>query len=133
MTTDWQTIRSLMAAAIDFAEGVERAGFSEDDRCRAVDVDGQTVTLFDIMASATTLPEVLRYRIIHDRHDSGADTPYVSEGARIVIAMATACAELVGGEDASPAAEDIRKAIGWYRDYALPLLLKAKAEQPGRS
>ncbi|WP_127077721.1 hypothetical protein [Rhodomicrobium lacus] len=133
MITDWQTIRALMAAAIDFAEAVERAGLSEEDRGRTVHVDGRTVSLFDIMASASTLPEALRYRIIRDRHDLGADAPYVSENARIVMAMTGACVELIGAGYANPAPEDIRKAIGWYRDHALPLLLKAKAEQPGQS
>jgi hypothetical protein len=127
MATDWKSIRELMSAVIDFAEAIEAAGYSEGDRALTVQVNGQTISLYDFMVSAHTLPENLRYEIIRDRHDKGADTPYVSETARAIKAMGEACAELAG---AAAAEEKVQAAIRWYRNYAIPQVQKALAAKP---
>ena len=75
MATDWKVIRELMSSVIDFAEGIEAAGYTEADRALAVQINGQSVSLFDFMVSAHTLPENLRYCIIRERHDNNADAP----------------------------------------------------------
>ena len=105
MATDWQTIRELMSAAIDFAEAVETAGFSEEDRDPIVQAGGQSVSLYDFMVSAHTVPEALRYDVIRQ-------------------SMGEACGELVGAADVKPAREQIQAAISWYRN-ALPHIKSA--------
>lgn len=125
MATNWQTIRELMLTAIDFAEAVESKGFSEEDRSIIVQANGRSISLYDLMVSAHTLPEALRYHIIRQRHDKGADAAYISDFARIMRSMGDACAELVGAADSKPADKQIRETISWYRNYALPLIEKA--------
>lgn len=125
MKTDWQTIRELMSAAIDFAEAVETAGFSEEDRNLMVQAGAHSVSLYEFMVSAHTLPEALRYDIIRQRHDKGADAPYVSEFSRIIKSMSEACAELVGAADTKPADKQIQMAISWYRNHAIPNIQRA--------
>lgn len=127
MKTDWKTIRELMSAVIDFAEGIEMAGYDGADRGLTVQTNGRSTSLSDFMVSAYTLPENLRYRIIRDRHDKGADAPYTSEIARAIKSMGEACAELAGAANAKPAEEQIQMAIRWYGEYALPHIEKALA------
>ena len=127
MATDWQTIRGLMSTAIDFAEAVETAGFTEEDRGLIVQAGGQSVSLYDVMTSAHTLPEALRYDIVRQRHDQGADAPYISEFARMIRSMGEACAELVGAAGTKPAEEQIQAAISWYRNHALPHIQSASS------
>lgn len=127
MATDWNLIRELMAAVIDSCEQIEAAGYTEQDRSLTVDVSGQTVSLQEFMTSAWTLPENLRYQIIRDRHGKGADFPYIPEAARVMVAMAEACSELVGAGEAQPAEAEARSAIQWYRAHAVPHILRAIA------
>jgi hypothetical protein len=115
VTTDWNTVRAMMACAIDVCEQLERAGYREAHRDLRVAVAGQTVSVQDILVSAWTMPENLRYAIIRDRHDRGADLAYVPETARILGATAAACGELLGAAEAMPAAEQIRQMIGSSR------------------
>jgi hypothetical protein len=44
----------------------------------------------------------LTYQIVRDRHDAGADAPYVLEATRVIRAMGEACAELVGAGEVNP-------------------------------
>lgn len=127
MPTDWNLVRDLMAAVIDSCEQIEAAGYAEQDRHLAVDVSGQKVSVQDIMTSAWTLPENLRYQIIRERHDNGADLPYIPEVARVMVKMAEACSELVGAGDVKPAEAEARSAIQWYRAHAVPQIQRAIA------
>lgn len=120
MTTDWNLVRAMLNAAIDTCERIEATGFAPADREATIDIRGQKVSVHDFLVSAWTLPETIRYQIIRDRHDAGADRPYVPETARILLAMAEAGAELIGGAEAKPAETDIRRMIDWYRDDAAP-------------
>ena len=129
MATDWNLIRELMAAVIDSCEQIEATGYAEQDRHLTVDVSGQKVTVQDIMISAWTLPENLRYQIIRDRHDKGADLPYIPEVARAMVKMAEACSELVGAGEVKPAEAEARSAIQWYRAHAVPLIQRTIATQ----
>ena len=63
-TTYWNLIREMMAAVIDSFEQFEAAGYTELDRSLTVDISGKKVSIYEIMVSAWTLPENLRYRII---------------------------------------------------------------------
>jgi hypothetical protein len=125
MTTDWNTVRAMMACAIDTCEQLESMGYRERHRDLRIDVGGQAVSVQEFLVSAWTYPENLRYAIIRERHDRGADLPYVPEAARILMAMAAACAELVGASEAQPAANSVRQMIGWYHDHAVPRLRQA--------
>ena len=122
MKTDWDLIRSMMATAIDACEAIETMGYEEAHRDIAIDVGRGRVNVFDYMVSAWTFPESLRYQIIRERHDAGADLPYVPEFARILVAMAQASAELVGAKETAPADAALREMIAWYRDHAVPKL-----------
>ncbi len=132
MATDWKTIRELMSAVIDFAEGVEMAGYEEQDRGRIMRVNGQQISLFDFMASAQSLPEDLRYRIIRERHDKGADAPFIPETARMIRSMGEACAELVDAAEVKPAEKRVQMTIHWYSEYALPHIRRALAAKQRR-
>ncbi|MCK1544311.1 hypothetical protein IVB12_20705 [Bradyrhizobium sp. 179] len=127
MPTDWNLIREMMAAVIDSCEQIEAAGYTEQDRDLTVDVSGQKVSIHELMVSAWTLPENLRYRIIRDRHDKGVDLPYMPEATRIIVRMAEACSELIGAGEAKPAEAEARSAIQWYRAHAVPRVRQAIA------
>lgn len=128
MPTDWNLIRELMAAVIDSCEQIEAAGLTEQDRGLTIDVSGQKVSVQDLMVSAWTLPENLRYQIIRNWHDKGSVLPYVLETARAIVKMAEACSELVGAGDIKPAEAEARSAIRWYREHAGPQILRISAE-----
>ena len=125
MRTDWKLVRELMMAVIDSCERIESAGYAEADRDRTVEVSGIRVSLHEFMVSAWTLPRTLRYQIIRDRHDEGRDAAYAPDAARMIVRMAEACAELVGAGDTRSAEARARAAIGWYRDHAVPHILRA--------
>jgi hypothetical protein len=118
----------MMAAAIDACERIEASGYRADDRDATIDVHGQPVSVHDILASAWTFPEAMRYRIVRHRHDQGADAPYVPETARILVAMAQASAELIGADRAVPAG-DIRQMIAWFAEHAAPGIERAIARR----
>jgi HD-like signal output (HDOD) protein len=96
MKTDWNLIRDVLNAAIDSCERLEQAGYAEEQRSRSVQVGGRQVNVLEFLISAWTLPENVRYEIIRARHDENLDLPYVPETARILTAVAAACAELIG-------------------------------------
>ena len=130
MKTDWKLIRDMMNAAIDTCERVEACGYKEDDRDATTEVGGQLVSVQDVFVSAWTYPETMRYRIIRDRHDSGTDLAYVPETARILIAMAQACGELIGTEvDQLPVGDELRKMIDWFETHAPSTIENAIAER----
>ncbi|MCZ7470216.1 hypothetical protein M0412_20495 [Agrobacterium sp. O3.4] len=114
MKTDWNVVRDLMNAAINACERIEASGYGEADRDAVIDIAGQEVSVQDLLVSAWTYPEKLRYQIIRERHDAGDDLPYVPETARILLAMSQAAAELVNAGDVTPAEENIRKMIAWF-------------------
>jgi len=62
MKTDWALIRDMMRAAIDACERVEAAGYTENDRDASLSIGGREVTVHDILVSAWTYPETVRYR-----------------------------------------------------------------------
>jgi hypothetical protein len=125
MTTDWNLVRSMMETAISSCEQIEAMGYTEAHRDIVVETPSGKATVFELMVSAFTYPENMRYQVIRDRHDAGADLPYTHEFARILVAMAQAGAELVGGKEAAPAAAGLQQMLAWYRDHALPSLRQA--------
>ncbi len=125
MKTDWNLIRSMMETAIGACEQMEAMGYNESHRHLSTETSQGPVTVFDLMVSSFTYPESIRYQIIRDRHDAGADQPYVHEFSRLLVAMAQASAELVGGKDAAPASASLEQMLAWYKDLALPNLRKA--------
>lgn len=129
MTTDWNQIRAMMNAAIDACERIEATGYGPKDRDATIAVNGQEVSVGDILASAWTYPENMRYTILRARHEAGADFAYRPETARILIAMAEAAAELIGAGTARPADADIRDMIDWFREHATPSLERAIADR----
>lgn len=133
MSTDWNLIRELMAAVIDSCEQIEATGYAEQDRGLTTDVSGQKITIQDIMTSTWTLPENIRYQIIRERHDKGADLPYIPELARAMVKMAEACSELVGAGETKPAEAEARAAIQWYRTHAVPHVQRAIASAPQKT
>lgn len=114
-----------MASAIDACERLEGLGLSEGDREAVTTTDGQRVSVFDILTSTWIYPESLRYRIIRQRHEIGADLPYVPETARVVVNVAQACAELIGSGSPAPVDDMCRKMVRWYREHAVPLVEQA--------
>jgi hypothetical protein len=131
MTTDWDLVRAMIEAAIDFCEEAEALGLREQDRSATIEAGGQRVSVYDIMTSAWTFPESVRYRIVRERHDKGADLPYVPEAARVLVGMAQACAELIGAKDAAPAEDVIQNMLRWYGQHAAPGLREAIAGRAG--
>jgi hypothetical protein len=105
------------------------AGYIEADCGRAVVLREQPVTLYDVMGSAQTLPEQLRYKVIRERRDKGGDAAYVPEAARMIVHMAEACSELVGADETKSAEQFARWAIDWYRQVAGPAVCRALAER----
>ena len=120
MTTDWKLIRETMNAAIDSCERLERAGYAERHRDLKVDVRGRPVSIYEFMVSAWTMPENARYEIVRQRHEKGIDVPYIPESARILTAVAAACAELVGAGETPSVGDPARGMIRWYRNHFDP-------------
>lgn len=127
--TDWSLVRDMMLAAIDACARIEAAGCREDDRDAAIALGGARVSVQDILVSAWTYPEAVRYQIIRERHERGCDLPYVPEAARILVATAQAAAELIGAGDGMPAEDAIRDMIRWFGDHAAPGIERAIAER----
>ena len=125
MKTDWQQIRDMMNTVIDTCEQLEAAGLREEHRDVTVHVNGIDCTIQEFLISAWTLPENIRYQIIRERHETRDDLPYVPEAARILVAMAQACAELVGARDSAPAKTAIEGMNHWYKAYAVPHMTAA--------
>lgn len=125
MATDWALIRLMMESAIASCERLEALGLTEDDRAAIGDVNGQAASVFDVLTSAWTYPEALRYQIIHERHAAGVDQAYVPEAARVLVNVAQACAELIGTGKVAPADQQCRAMARWYGEHALPLVEKA--------
>ncbi|MDA7415215.1 hypothetical protein PGB34_02455 [Xenophilus arseniciresistens] len=124
MKTDWNLVRSMMNAAIDACEALEMAGYDEPHR--PLKLSNGQATVYDLVVSAWTLPESMRYQIIRARHDAGTGAPYVQESARILVNMAQAAAELAGAPTPQPVAQPLQHMIEWY-DKAMPELRAAIA------
>jgi len=131
MKTDWNTIRDMFNAAIDACERIEASNYNEEDRDATVDVKGQPVTIQDLLVSAWTYPESLRYQIIQDRHNAKAYLLYIPDTARILLAMSQAAAELVDAGEAKPTHDGIRKMIVWFDDHISPNIEAAVASRRG--
>ncbi|WP_231949383.1 hypothetical protein [Herminiimonas arsenitoxidans] len=125
MKTDWNLVREMMAVAIDSCEEFEKSGYAETYRELTVPINDFEISLQEIMVSACTYPELLRYQIIRERHDKQLDIPYIPEQARILMGMAAACAELIGAADARVAETQIKNMIDWYSDIAVPNVQRA--------
>lgn len=117
--TDWNLVRSMLNAAIDACEALEMAGYEEQHR--PLMLSNGRATVHDLVVSAWTLPESMRYQIIRARHDAGTGAPYVPEAARILVNMAQAAAELTGAPTPRPIADPLQGMIRWY-EKALPEL-----------
>ncbi|MBB3004019.1 HD-like signal output (HDOD) protein [Paraburkholderia tropica] len=130
MKTDWNLIRDVLNAAIDSCERLEQAGYAEEHRSRSVQVGGRQVNVLEFLISAWTLPENVRYEIIRARHDENLDLPYVPETARILTAVAAACAELIGAGGTPPAEPHVREMIDWYRNHFDPNVERAILAAP---
>jgi hypothetical protein len=134
MKTDWKLIREAMNTVIDSCERLERNGFAERHRDLTIDVRGRPISVYEFMVSAWTMPENARYEIVRKRHDDHIDLPYVPETARIMTAMAAACAELVGAGEAASVGDPVRGMIRWYRNHFDPHVERAiQADAAGAS
>ena len=133
MPTDWSLVRELMNAAIDACEAAERLELREADRGIRT---GTGATVWDVMTSAWTYPESVRYAVIRARHDVGDDAPYRPELARPIAAAAEVCAELVGAtkldveavtsaRSAGTIRQQIEALAGWYRKHMIEQLEQA--------
>ncbi|RKE84166.1 hypothetical protein [Rhizobium sp. AG855] len=129
--TDWNSVRRMMNAAIDFCEQVEALGYGERDRDAATDVNGQTVSAQDVLTSAWTYPETMRYAIIRQRHDAADDLAYVPETARVLQAMAAACAELCGARPGTSEAVRVPELLQWFETHAPQTLKTALVSRRG--
>ncbi|CAN7736007.1 hypothetical protein LJR029_004977 [Caballeronia sp. LjRoot29] len=127
METDWQLVREVLNAAIDSCERLELSGYVEERRGRSVAVNGQPVSVQEFLVSAWTLPENTRYAVIRQRHEKGLDSPYVPESARIIMAVAAACAELVGAGKNPPGGDQMQAMADWYRNHFDPNVKRAIA------
>ncbi|WP_223568337.1 hypothetical protein [Agrobacterium tumefaciens] len=127
MTTDWNVIRGMMNAAINACERLEASGYVETDREAIINIGGHQISVHDMLVSAWTYPENLRYQIIRERHEMGADLPYVPETARILLAMSQAAAELVNGGEVTPAQEKVHEMIAWFENHLVPGIESATA------
>jgi hypothetical protein len=114
-TTDWDQIRNVFSAAIDFCEQLEALGYSEDARTRSALINGKSVSAFEIVTSAWSIAEATRYAVIRSRHDTDNDLPYVPETARIIAAAAGVCAELVHSDRKVSAAAGIDRLTTWLK------------------
>ncbi|MBU0737529.1 MAG: hypothetical protein KJ981_19745 [Alphaproteobacteria bacterium] len=128
--TDWVLVRRMMQAAIDFCEQVETAGYRETDRDAIAVVNGQAVSVQDVLTSAWTYPETMRYAIIRRRHQTDDDLAYVPETARILTAMAAACAELCGAKPGIGEAAGTADMLRWFEMHAGEMLKAALATRP---
>lgn len=131
--TDWDLIRSMMNTAIDACARIEAAGYDETQRGLVVDTEHGQATVYDLIVSAFTFPENMRYQIIRARHEAGADLPYVHEFSRVLTAMAQASAELVGAKDSAPAEDELRQMIAWYQAHAVLALERTLRQDAGPS
>ncbi|MND24323.1 hypothetical protein [Agrobacterium tumefaciens] len=127
MKTDWDVIRNMMNAALNACERIEASGYVETDRDATIDIGGQQVSVHDMLVSAWTYPESLRYQIIRERHEAGADLPYVPETARILLAMSQAAAELVNAGNIRPAEGKVRDMVTWFDSHLAPGIETATA------
>jgi L-serine deaminase len=127
--TDWMMVRQMMNAAIDFCEKVEASGCHESDRAATTVVDGQAVSVQDVLTSAWTYPEAMRYAIIRQRHEDDDDLAYVPETARILTAMAAACAELCGSKSGTAEAAGVAGMLAWFETHAGDTLESAIAKR----
>lgn len=143
MNTDWELIRGLMNAAIDACQTVEELGIDHNDHAKTIEVNGQTVSVYDFLQSAHTYPEALRYSIIRNRHDLGDDLPYTPNTARMLVSAANACAELIDARELNIATsgihppltgktqsirQEVEGVIRWYGDHFTPRLTEIMAE-----
>lgn len=129
--TDWSTVRRMMNAAIDFCEQVEALGYGERDRDATTEVNGQSVSVQDVLTSAWTYPETMRYAIIRQRHDAADDLAYVPETARVLQAMASACAELCGARPGTAEASRVSEMLQWFETHAAQTLKAALSHRGG--
>ena len=128
--TDWALVRRMMQAAIDFCEQVETEGYRETDRDATAVVNGQAVSVQDVLTSAWTYPETMRYAIIRQRHQADDDLAYVPETARVLTAMAAACAELCGAKAGTGEAAGTAEMLRWFEMHAGETLKAALATRP---
>lgn len=129
MKTDWNLIREMMSAAIDTCERIEACGYFENDRNASAVLAGQNVSIYEMLVSAWTYPENIRYQIIRTRHDNQNDLPYIPEVARILIAMSQASAELIDADVSGKTEADVRRMIDWFRNKAAPKVEEAIANK----
>ncbi|KQW28979.1 hypothetical protein ASE36_10890 [Rhizobium sp. Root274] len=116
--TDWALVRQMMTAAIDFCEEVESVGYRETDRDATTVVHGQAVSVQDVLTSAWTYPEAMRYAIIRTRHAAADDLAYVPETARVLTSMAAACAELCGAKPGAAEDAGVGEMLRWFDGHA---------------
>ncbi len=114
--TDWNQIRNVFAAAIDFCEQLETLGYSEDARPGAVGGDqweecvgvrGRHERLIGCRGHARCR------RSVTTRHDTNNDLPYVPETARIIAAAAGVCAEFVHSDKKISSSAGIDRLTTW--------------------
>lgn len=131
--TDWNMIKEMMNAAIDACEKIEKTGYAAGDRDATINIGGQDVSVHDMLVSAWTYPENLRYQIIHERHYTDADLTYVPETARILLAMSQAASELVNAGNKAPAQKQLHEMIAWFNSHLAPSVENAISVRRGET
>ncbi|MGI4861362.1 MAG: hypothetical protein ACRYHA_31430 [Janthinobacterium lividum] len=123
--TDWNTVREAMNAAIDSCERLEQLGYRKEHRGLTVDVDGQPISVYEFLVSAWSMPELVKYHVIRQRHDAKTGLPYVPETARILTSAVAACAEVIGADGDASVEAPMRGMTKWYLDHFIPHIEKA--------
>jgi hypothetical protein len=129
MRTNWNLVREMMNAGIDACERIEATGFDEFDRDATVNVNGQPVSVHDLLISAWTYPENIRYQVIRERHDQNVNLDYVPETARILTALAQVGAELIKAGDMAQVESSVQKMVQWFQSHASPSIEQAIADR----
>ena len=127
--TDWDRIRNVFAAAIDFCEQMEVLGYSEDARTQSALINGSEVSAREVVTSAWSIAEATRYAVIRSRHVTDNDLPYMPETARIITAAAGVCAELVHSDGKLAPSAGIDHLTTWLKSDGLKAL-EATLNQP---
>lgn len=85
-------------------------------------VTGTGANVFDVMTSALTYPENMRYAVVQARHELRDDAPHRPELARVLTEMGAVCAEMVGAEPGrsfEPVRAERRNHSNWFGDVEL--------------
>ena len=84
----------MMNAAIDACERIDELGCTEEDRDATVHVNGQSVSVQDLLVSAWRYPERSVTRSIRYRHGANADLLYHTRNCTNTVGNVPSCGGL---------------------------------------